>query len=140
MLDLSPPPWIFTKVTRELCLHARARGIRLRVYLDDWLVLASSPELCSRHSQQVLHLCCNLDFSLNEEKSNLRPSQWFEILGMTFDTAMVSLSQPPSHTAPAVSPVFLASQGLGNSTEVSVTLGPNGVQCSTGASGLPLQA
>ena len=30
-----PPPWIFTKVTRELCLHARARGIRLRVCLDD---------------------------------------------------------------------------------------------------------
>ena len=25
--DLAPAPWIFTKVTRELCLHVRARGI-----------------------------------------------------------------------------------------------------------------
>ena len=70
-----PPPWIFTKVTRELCLHARARGIHLRVYLDDCLVPASSPELCSRHSQQVLHLCRSLGFSLTEGKSDLRPSQ-----------------------------------------------------------------
>ena len=83
---LAPAPWIFTKVTRELCLHVRARGIRLRVYLDDWLVLASSPELCSRHCQQVLRLCRSLGFSLNEEKSDLTPSQQFEFLGMTFDT------------------------------------------------------
>ena len=33
---LAPAPWIFTKVTRELCLHVRARGIRLSVYLDGW--------------------------------------------------------------------------------------------------------
>ena len=83
---LASSPWIFTKVTRELCLRVRARVIRLRVYLDNWLVLASSPELCSRHCQQVLHLCCTLGFSLNEEKSYLRPSQQFEFLGMTFDT------------------------------------------------------
>ena len=77
--QLAPAPWIFMKVTRELCLHVWARGIRLRVYLDDWLVLASSPELCSRHCQQVLRLCRTLGFSLNEEKSDLRPSQQFEL-------------------------------------------------------------
>ena len=81
-----PPPWIFMKVTRELYLHARARGICLRVCLDDWLVLASSPEMCLCHSQQVLHLCRSLGFSLNEEKSDLRPSQRFKFLGMTFNT------------------------------------------------------
>ena len=50
-----PPPWIFTRVTRELCLHARARGIRLRVCLDEWLVLTSAPELCSTHKRVLLH-------------------------------------------------------------------------------------
>ena len=83
---LAPASWIFTKVTGELCLHVRARGISLRVYLNDWLVLASSRELCSSHPQQVLHLCHSLGFSLNEEKSNLRPSQQFKFLGMTFNT------------------------------------------------------
>ena len=40
---------------------------------------------------------------------------------------MTSLSGPSSHTAPAVPPVFLASQGLGNSTGVNVTPGSDGV-------------
>ena len=149
---VAPAPWIFTKVTRELCLHARARGIRLRVYLDDWLVLASSPELCSRHSQQILHLCRSLGFSLNEEKSDLRPSQRFSDLrpSQRFEhglrhPAMVSspppspLPYPSSDTAPAVPPVFLTSQGLGNSTGVSITPGPDGVLRATGASGPPSQ-
>ena len=38
--DLSPAPWLFTKITKELCLAVRAQGIRLKVYLDDWLLLA----------------------------------------------------------------------------------------------------
>ena len=94
-----PPPWIFT-VTRELYLHARARGIHLRVYLDDWFVLASSPELCTRHSQQVLHLCRSLGFSLNEEKSDLRPSQWIKFLGMTFNTLWWLLFPAPPPPPP----------------------------------------
>ena len=95
---LAPAPWIFMKVTRELCLHVRARGISLRVYLDDWLVLASSQELCSSHSQQVLHLCRSLGFPLNEEKSDLRPSQHFELLGMTFDTLRWLVFPAPHRT------------------------------------------
>ena len=96
-----PPPWIFTKVTRELssCQGQTypPEGLSRRP-----LVLASSPELCSRHSQQVLHLCRSLGFSLNEEKSDCRPSQWFEFLGMTFDTLLWLLF--PAHPPPPFSP------------------------------------
>ena len=53
--------------------------------------------------------------------------------------AMASLSGPPSHTASAVPPVFLASLGLGNSTGVSVTPGSDGILCASGASGPPAQ-
>ena len=53
--------------------------------------------------------------------------------------AMVGVSRPSSHTAPAVPPVFLAPQGLGHNTGVSVAPGPNGVLCSTGALGPPSQ-
>ena len=54
--------------------------------------------------------------------------------------AMASLSGPPSHTAPAVPPVFLASQGPGNSTGVSITSGSDGIICAPSASGSPAQA
>ena len=53
---------------------------------------------------------------------------------------MASLSGPPSHTGPAVPPVFLASQGPGNSMGVSITSGSDGIICTAGASGPPAQA
>ena len=99
-----PPPWIFTKVTRELssCQGQTypPEGLSRRP-----LVLASSPELCSRHSQQVLHLCRSLGFSLNEEKSDCRPSQWFEFLGMTFDTLLWLLFPAPPPPLPPPPPL-----------------------------------
>ena len=39
---LSLAPWVFTRITREMCIAAHAKGIRLLVYLDDWLILAAS--------------------------------------------------------------------------------------------------
>ncbi|KAL8583503.1 hypothetical protein ACOMHN_056313 [Nucella lapillus] len=83
---LAPALWVFTKVARELCLHVRERGIRIKAYLDDWLLLASSRTLCTQQAQQVLSLCRDLGFVLNEEKSDLVPAQQFPFLGMSFDT------------------------------------------------------
>ncbi|KAK7113851.1 hypothetical protein V1264_000014 [Littorina saxatilis] len=37
---LSLAPWIFTMIVRQLCALVRQKGIRLRVYLDDWLILS----------------------------------------------------------------------------------------------------
>ena len=89
---LSPAPWLFTKVVRELCSVVRAEGIRLRAYLDDWLLLASSEELCLQHLHRVLSLCHELGFVLNEEKSELTPSQVFTYLGMSFNTVIWTVS------------------------------------------------
>ena len=83
---LAPAPWLFTRVTKELCLVARRQGIRLHVYLDDWLLLAQSEARCRGHLEFVLNLCSNLGFILNDEKSDLIPSQSFLYLGMCFDT------------------------------------------------------
>ena len=83
---LAPAPWVFTKVTRELCIHAHEAGIRLRVYLDDWLILASSKEQCLEHTRFILDLCLKLGFQVNPGKSDLTPSQSFTYLGMRFDT------------------------------------------------------
>ena len=92
---LAPAPWLFTKITKDLCVVARRQGIRLRVYLDDWLLLAQSASLCLGHSQIVLDLCMRLGFVLNEEKSDLIPSQTFLYLGMQFDTVSWTISPSP---------------------------------------------
>ena len=92
---LAPAPWIFTKITRELCIHARELGIRLRAYLDDWLILASSRSLCSSNTNTLLAITQRLGFSLNEEKSELTPAQSFVFLGMAFDTVSWQVRPAP---------------------------------------------
>lgn len=51
---LSLSPWIFTMIVRQLCFLVRKEGVRLRAYLDDWLILHQDKELCRRHTQKVL--------------------------------------------------------------------------------------
>ena len=92
---LAPAPWVFTKITKELCIAVRGQGIRLRVYLDDWLLLARAADLCLNQAQIVLDLCLRLGFVLNAEKSDLVPSQNFLYLGMNFDTVRWTVA--PSH-------------------------------------------
>lgn len=83
---LSPAPLIFTRVVREFAGLARQKAIRLSCYLDDWLILAQSQDICIAHTRQVLHLAESLGFIPNPEKCDLTPSQSFEYLGMAFDT------------------------------------------------------
>ena len=61
---LSLSPWVFTRITKELVSDLRSRGIRIRVYLDDWLILAQSFQLCQTHTQSVLTQAQRLGFHL----------------------------------------------------------------------------
>jgi hypothetical protein len=91
---LSLSPWVFTKVVSFLVSCVRAQGVRIIAYLDDWLVLAESQELCAQHTGLVLRETESLGFRVNLEKSDLIPSQRFPFLGMVLDT--VSWSAAPS--------------------------------------------
>ncbi|KAK7103605.1 hypothetical protein V1264_018473 [Littorina saxatilis] len=88
---LSLAPWIFTMVVRQVCALVRQQGIRLKAYLDDWLILHQDQGSCSAHTQIVLHQANELGFSINQAKSELIPSQTFTYLGMTFDTVRWSV-------------------------------------------------
>ena len=92
---LAPAPWLFTRITRELCRAVRGQGIRLKVYLDDWLLLATSAAICSSQLKVVLNYCHKLGFILNQEKSDLVPSQEFLYLGMAFNTRDWVVSPSP---------------------------------------------
>jgi uncharacterized membrane protein (UPF0136 family) len=93
---LSLAPWIFTRVVRELCADVRGLGVRLRAYLDDWLVLNQQRMLCLQETSGVLEKAGKLGFSLNFEKSELTPSQKFTYLGMDFDTVAWTV-KPAQH-------------------------------------------
>ena len=83
---LALAPWIFTRIVRELVLIAQARGIRLLVYLDDWLMLSGSRERCADQAKQLVALSTEMGFNIHPGKSDLSPSQQFVYLGMVVDT------------------------------------------------------
>ena len=60
-------------------------GIRMRQYLDDWLVQSSSQASLLRDLQTVLQLCHELGIVVNPQKSNLVPSQVVQYLGVVID-------------------------------------------------------
>ncbi len=64
----------------------RFQGIRVLNYLDDWLILAHSRELVSRHRDIVLHHIRSLGLRMNAKKSVLFPSQQNEFLGVHLDS------------------------------------------------------
>ena len=83
---LSAAPQVFTRVFATVSAWAHSCGIRLLRYLDDWLFLASSGAGARQHVRELLSLCHSLGIVINEEKSDLEPSQSVEYLGMTIDT------------------------------------------------------
>ena len=81
---LSTAPQVFTRVMAPVSLHSL--GIRMRRYLDDWLVQSSSRESLLEDLQTVLRLCHDLGIVINPKKSNLVPSQVVQYLGVVIDS------------------------------------------------------
>ena len=55
---------------------ALTRGVRLHQYLDDWLIRAQSQEEAQVNTQTVV--------DLNQEKSELKPTQVFLFMGYEY--------------------------------------------------------
>ena len=82
---LSTAPQVFSQVMAPVSALLHSWGIRMRRYLDDWLVQSSSRESLLQDLQVVLALCRELGIVINPEKSNLEPSQVVQYLGMVID-------------------------------------------------------
>jgi hypothetical protein len=76
----------FHNVTKQLAILARGRGLRLKMYLDDWLTLNRNEERCREDTHNLVVLTQQLGFNIKPEKSDFIPSTTFSYLGMTFDT------------------------------------------------------
>ena len=83
---LSTAPQVFTRVMAPVSAILHSLGIRMRRYLDDWLVQSSSRESLLTDLQTVLGLCHELGIVINPLKSNLVPSQVVQYLGVVIDS------------------------------------------------------
>ena len=83
---LSTAPQVFTRVMAPVSAILHSMGIRMRRYLDDWLVQSSSRDSLVRDLQTVLSLCHELGIVVNPQKSNLVPSQIVQYLGVVIDS------------------------------------------------------
>ncbi len=93
----------FTKLMDAALAPLRLQGIRVLNYLDDWLILAHSRELVSRHRDIVLGHIHSLGLRMNAKKSVLLPSQRTVFLGVRLDSV-----QMQARLAPARIPVLTA--------------------------------
>ena len=84
---LSTAPKVFTRVLAPLAKMVHLAGFRIILYLDDWLILAKSPQEMERALKFILDLALNLGIIINEEKSQLTPTQVGTYLGMIINTS-----------------------------------------------------
>ena len=92
---LSMAPQVFTGVMAPVSAFLHRSGIRLRRYLDDWLIQASSREQVLLALESVLQLCHSLGIIFDWEKSQLIPSQCVVYLGVLLDSVSFRASPAP---------------------------------------------
>ena len=92
---LATVPQVFTMIVKEVKLMALTRGIRLHQYLDDWLIRSQSQEEAQVNTQAVVDLTQSLGWIINQEKSELKPTQVFSFVGYEYhlDSALVKPTQ-----------------------------------------------
>ena len=88
---LATAPQVFTMLVKEVKLMAITRGIRLHQYLYDWLIRSQSQEEAQVNTQTVVDLTQSLRWIINQEKSELKPTQVFSFVGYKYhlDSALV---------------------------------------------------
>ena len=84
-------PRVFTRVLKPAIEMLRSLGIRLVIYMDDILLIASSEQQLSEHIQITLFLLENMGFIINNKKSFLTPTQNIEFLGIAVNSSSMDL-------------------------------------------------
>ena len=90
---LATAPQVFTMIVKEVKLMALSKG--LHQYLDDWLIRSQSREEALVNTQAVVDLTQSLGWIINQQKSELNPTQVFTFVGYEYhlDSALVKPTQ-----------------------------------------------
>ena len=84
--DLSTDLPVFTWVMAPVSAILHSLGIRIRRYLDTWLVQSSSQESLLEVLLPVIRLCPVFGIVIHHRYSNLIPSQVVQCLWVVFDS------------------------------------------------------
>ena len=91
---LNTAPRIFTKRLKPVAAFLRKRGVRMILYLYDFLLLGSTYQEAQSHTAMAVSLLESLGFTVDLEKSCLIPSQIITFLGFVIDSTVEALSLP----------------------------------------------
>ncbi|KHJ91552.1 reverse transcriptase, partial [Oesophagostomum dentatum] len=83
---LSSAPYVYTRIMKVVAARLRRQGVRLLVYLDDWIFFGSDAEGLRKDVSNALSFFAQLGLTVNYEKSQLVPSQTIEFLGLELDS------------------------------------------------------
>ena len=89
---LSSAPRIFTKVLKPVFASLRKHGHQIIGYIDDSLVVSNTAEELMSSVQTAANLFDSLGFTINLQKSVLRPTQQIEYLGFILDSCNMTVS------------------------------------------------
>jgi hypothetical protein len=92
---LATAPYVFARVTNWVANCFREKGIKIVVYLDDFLIIHHNPVILSQQSNFIHEYLTKLGWHINVQKSVLVPSQKIEYLGIIWDTKL-NLKQLPN--------------------------------------------
>ena len=92
---LNIAPRMFTLMLKPVHARLAALGVQVLMYLDDWLILAPSADLCNSMVSTTLRVGTEMGLQFNLEKSQLTPTRSIQWLGMVWDSTSgtVSLSK-----------------------------------------------
>ncbi|MGL5405231.1 MAG: reverse transcriptase domain-containing protein, partial [Propionibacteriaceae bacterium] len=83
---LSTAPQVFTGILRNVAQWLHLKGVRISMYLDDWLIRANSEDRCLKDLQVTLELTKALGLLVNFKKSSLIPEQECVYLGIQMNS------------------------------------------------------
>ncbi|KHJ76352.1 reverse transcriptase, partial [Oesophagostomum dentatum] len=82
---LSSAPYVYTRIMK-VAASLRRQGVRLLVYLDDWIFFGSDAEGLRKDVSNALLFFAQLGLTVNYEKLYLVPTQTIEFLGLELDS------------------------------------------------------
>ena len=102
---LNVAPRAFTKLMRVPVAEIRYRGLRVTIYLDDLLVMASAKGALLQHATFVVLLLTELGFVLNAKKCTPEPVTCLEHLGLMVDSVRLAFRVPTEKLASTLAKV-----------------------------------
>ena len=86
--------YVVTKILKPVAAYLRKRSLRSVFYLDDMLIIGKSYEECAKNVEETRKLVQELGFIVNEQKSQIIPTQRCRFLGFIFDSLRMSIELP----------------------------------------------